>query len=164
MLRLFTYCTSPFWKSRFKLNRSARKWSASRASAWASVMGGILELRGRCRNPVKLRRAYWITTRSGFCVPDGVWKSKGRVVYGFSGLPNLRISTGNVWFSNRWKIHTHQIPSPLTMSWSNLVVFSQAHYTLSSYWRAYFRHLWLQCWDRKVKQYLRRRCGRLACQ
>lgn len=45
--------------------RSPRKCSASRASACASVMGGISGLRGRAPNPTKYRLAYWRRIRSG---------------------------------------------------------------------------------------------------
>ena len=87
MLKLLTYWISPFWKSKVKLKRSARKCNASSASAWASVIGGMLLLRGRLRKPVKPRRAYWMMTLSGDVSLAGVWKSRGREVYGFRGSP-----------------------------------------------------------------------------
>lgn len=89
MLRLFTYWMSPFWNPSEALCCSARKCSASSASAWASVIGGISVVRGCARKPVKYRRVYWISTRSGVVAVAGWWYSSGRSVYGLSGLPNL---------------------------------------------------------------------------
>jgi hypothetical protein len=80
MLKLFTYCTSPFRKSNPTAKFSARKCSVSSASACASVIGGISLERGSAWNPVKLRRAYWIRTRSGLVFVAGEWKSSGRLV------------------------------------------------------------------------------------
>ena len=65
MLRLFANCTSPFLKLSDTAYFSARKCSASSASAWASVMGGMSEERGRPWKPVNVRRAYWMMRRSG---------------------------------------------------------------------------------------------------
>ena len=47
MLKLLAYCTSPFLKPRDTACFSARKCNVSRASACASVMGGMSEDRGK---------------------------------------------------------------------------------------------------------------------
>jgi len=73
--RLFIYWISPFWKFNPKEWFSAVKCRASRASAWASDIGGICELRSCKPYPVKCRREYWIT----IC-PSSLYRS-GRVVY-----------------------------------------------------------------------------------
>lgn len=65
MLRLFAYWMSPWWKSRDAAYFSDVKCKASRASACASVMGGMLDERGRPQYPVKLRLAYWMMSRAG---------------------------------------------------------------------------------------------------
>lgn len=62
---LFTYCMSPFAKCVLMQNFSPRKCKASRASAWASVIGGISELRGRWPKPTKYLRPYWRDILSG---------------------------------------------------------------------------------------------------
>lgn len=58
MLRLFTYCMSPFWNSVLTQNLSPTKCKVSKASACASVIGGMSGLRGNAPNPTKYRRPY----------------------------------------------------------------------------------------------------------
>jgi len=52
-------------------------------------MGGILALLGTVMYPVKGRRAYCMTIRSGTPERAGWWNKRGLVVYGVCGLPNL---------------------------------------------------------------------------
>ena len=72
ILRLLMYWMSPFWKFNPRLYFSAKKWIVSKASAWASVIGGMSVDRGNPKNPVNSRRAYWMMT-----LPSSE-KSRGR--------------------------------------------------------------------------------------
>jgi len=80
ILRLLMYWISPCLKLSPSECFSARKWSVSRASACASVMGGMFSDRGRPRNPVKRRRAYWMMTLSGAVFVAGRWNRGERRV------------------------------------------------------------------------------------
>jgi len=62
MLRLFIYWISPLWKSSLRQFSAAQNSRASRASAWASVIDGMVEGRRRLPYPVKSRRKYWISS------------------------------------------------------------------------------------------------------
>lgn len=77
---LLTYWMSPFSKLVDTLKRSPRKCSASRASACASVMGGMSALRGSAPNPTKYRLAYCRTTLSGLDSVAGWWYRSGRLM------------------------------------------------------------------------------------
>lgn len=88
--RLLIYCTSPFLNSVLSENRSPKKCNVSRASACASLIGGIPALRGRAPNPTKYRREYCSATRSGAEAVAGIRKRRGRFSNCLPDFSNLQ--------------------------------------------------------------------------
>lgn len=98
---LLIYWISPFWKFIAREYFSAKKCTASRASACASVMGGMFGERFCSPKPVKLRREYWMIAWPSSTYNTGLIVKAGSPPNLFCSPVSDARGVGSVWQTYR---------------------------------------------------------------